>query len=95
MSAEIINGREIAKKIRDEISKEVKSLRSKYDFVPNITTIKIGDDPSSNLYLRLRTNACKEVGINTNILDFKEDVSDDEVIDAITVSYTHLTLPTN
>jgi len=83
MSAEIINGREIAKKIRHDISKEVESLRSHYDLVPNISTIKIGDDPSSNLYLKLRTNACKEVGINTNILDFKEDISEDEVIDAI------------
>ena len=83
MSAEIINGREIAKKIRHDISKEVESLRSHYDLVPNISTIKIGDDPSSNLYLKLRTNACKEAGINTNILDFKEDVSEDEVIDAI------------
>ena len=83
MSAEIINGREIAKKIRGEISKEVESLRSKYDLVPNISTIKIGDEPSSNLYLKLRTNACREVGINTNILDFKENVSEDEIIDAI------------
>jgi methylenetetrahydrofolate dehydrogenase (NADP+)/methenyltetrahydrofolate cyclohydrolase len=83
MSAEIVNGREIAKKIRDKISREVESLKSKYGLVPNIITIKIGDDPSSNLYLRLRTNACKEVGINTNILDFKEDVSEDEVIDSI------------
>lgn len=83
MSAEIINGREIAKKIRGEISKEVESLRSNFDLVPNISTIKIGDDPSSNLYLKLRTNACKEVGINTNILDFKENVSEDEIIDAI------------
>ena len=83
MSAEIINGREIAKKLRSDISKEVEQLKSKYKMVPNITTIKIGNDPSSNLYLKLRTNACKEVGINTNMIDFNEDVSENEVLSSI------------
>jgi methylenetetrahydrofolate dehydrogenase (NADP+)/methenyltetrahydrofolate cyclohydrolase len=83
MSAEIINGREIAKKLRNDLLKEVEMLKSKYKMVPNISTIKIGDDPSSNLYLKLRTNACKEVGINTNIMDFNEDVSENEVLNSI------------
>jgi len=83
MSAEIIDGRKIAKKIREDIAKEVETAKSKYGFVPNITTIKIGDDPSSDLYLRLRTNACKNVGITTNILDFKKDVSEVEVLESI------------
>jgi len=83
MSAEIINGREIAKKLRSDILKEVEMLRSKHKIVPNITTIKIGNDPSSNLYLKLRTNACKEVGINTNIVDFNENVSELEVLQSI------------
>lgn len=83
MSAEIINGREIAKKLRSDISKEVKILESKYKMVPNISTIKIGDDPSSNLYLKLRTNACNEVGIKTNIIDFNDHVTESEVLTSI------------
>ena len=42
MSAEIINGREIAKKLRNDILKEVEMLRSQHNVVPNISTIKIG-----------------------------------------------------
>jgi len=51
--------------------------------VPNISTIKIGDDTTSNLYLRLRDKACKEVGINSNHLEFFEKVSENEVLKSI------------
>ena len=83
MTAEIVNGREIAKEIRKKVYEEVIKLKSKYTVVPTITTIKIGKDPSSELYLKLRENACKEVGINSNHLEFDENISGDKVINAI------------
>jgi len=83
MTAEIVNGREIAKEIRKKVYEEVIKLKSKYKVVPTITTIKIGKDPSSELYLKLRENACKEVGINSNHLEFDENISGDKVINAI------------
>jgi len=83
MTAIVINGREIAKKIRKEIYNEVISLKSKYKETPKITTLLIGSDPGSKLYLKLRDNACNEVGITSNHLEFDENVSEDEIIAAI------------
>lgn len=83
MTATVIDGREIAKKIRKEIYDEVVSLKSKYKVTPKITTLLIGDDPGSKLYLKLRDNACNEVGITSNHLEFDENVSEDEIIAAI------------
>jgi len=79
MTAKVIDGRQIAKEIRKEISEEVTKLKVK----PKIITIKIGKDPSSELYSRLRDNACKEVGINSNHLDLDENISKDNIIKAI------------
>lgn len=79
MTAKVIDGRQIAKEIRKEISEEVKSFKD----TPTITTIKVGKDPSSELYLKLRDNACKEVGITSNHLKFDENVSENEIIEAI------------
>ena len=59
MTAKIIDGRKIAKEIRSQISKEVIKAKDKYKETPEITTIKIGRDPSSELYLKLRDNACE------------------------------------
>jgi len=83
MTAEIIDGRKIAKEIRKRVSEEINELKSKYKTTPNITTIKIGEDPSSELYLRLRNKACNEVGINSHHLEFPQDVSEKKVLQSI------------
>ncbi|UCD13025.1 MAG: bifunctional 5,10-methylenetetrahydrofolate dehydrogenase/5,10-methenyltetrahydrofolate cyclohydrolase [Thermoplasmatales archaeon] len=83
MTTKIVNGREIAKEIRNKIFEEIIELQSKYKAVPTVATIKIGRDPSSELYLKLRDNACKEVGIASNHLEFDESISEKEVINAI------------
>lgn len=84
MSAIVVDGRKIASGIRNKVNDEVKQLKTKYGVTPCITTIKIGDDPSSGIYLRLRNKACKEVGIKSNILEFSEGISEEEVLSAIT-----------
>jgi len=66
-----------------EISKEVLSLKTKYKVTPNITTILIGNDPGSKLYLKLRDKACNEVGIISKHLEFDETVSENEILNAI------------
>ena len=83
MSAKIIDGKKIAEHIRSNVSKEISNLKSIYKIQPNIVTVKIGNDPSSDLYLKLRDKACKEVGILSNHTEFKEDVSEKEVLNSI------------
>ena len=83
MTAKVIDGRKIAKELRNDISKEVDKLKSIYRTTPHITTIKIDTDPSSELYLRLRDKACNEVGIKSNHLEFPKDVSEKEVLVSI------------
>lgn len=83
MTAKVIDGRKIAAELRKNISKDVEQLKSKYKTLPSITTIKVGDDPSSDLYLKLRDKACDDVGIKSNHLEFLENVSEMEVLESI------------
>ncbi len=83
MTAKIINGREIAKDIGSAIATEVKSLTSKYNITPTITTIKIGNNPESELYLKLRDKACDDVGIISNHINLPVDVSEQKVLQTI------------
>lgn len=83
MVAKIIDGKKIAAELRKNISKEVEKLKSKYQITPNIVTIKVGSDPSSNLYLKLRNKACEEIGIKSNVKEFSVNISEKEVIDSI------------
>jgi methylenetetrahydrofolate dehydrogenase (NADP+)/methenyltetrahydrofolate cyclohydrolase len=83
MTATIINGREIAKEIRSNIAADVQRLKKKYQREPLITTILIGKNPSSDLYLKLRTTACNEVGITSRLLRFDADVSEETILQTI------------
>jgi methylenetetrahydrofolate dehydrogenase (NADP+)/methenyltetrahydrofolate cyclohydrolase len=83
MTAKIIDGRKIGAELNKKTKNEVDYYKSKYDIIPKITTIKIGDDPTSNLYLRLRDNACHNAGILSNHLIFSSDVSEKEIIENI------------
>ena len=58
-------------------------LKSKYILTPNITTITIGDNPSSELYFRLRSNACKKAGITSSHIEFAKNVSEKEILKTI------------
>jgi methylenetetrahydrofolate dehydrogenase (NADP+)/methenyltetrahydrofolate cyclohydrolase len=63
MVATLINGRDIAQEIRRNVAENVKQLKTKNNVMPVVTTIVVGDNPSSALYLKLRDAACNEVGI--------------------------------
>ena len=83
MTAEIIDGREIAGKLHRKTAEDVKQLKLRYKTTPSITTIKIGEDITSAIYLRLRDNACKKAGIVSNHLEFSEDVSENEILHSL------------
>lgn len=83
MTAKIVDGRKIAAELRKNISKEVEQLKTKYQSTPNITTIKIGSDPQSELYLKLRDKACGEVGITSSHLEFLQNASENEILNSI------------
>jgi len=83
MTAIQIDGKKIAKKIKNNISKNVGKLKDKFKISPHITTIIVGTDKSSELYLKLRDKACSEVGIISNHLEFSDKISEKEVLEAI------------
>ena len=62
----IIDGKELAKKIRQDLKVEVDRLREKKVY-PKLAVIKVGEDKASQVYVRNKSKACNEIGI-----DFEE-----------------------
>jgi len=83
MTATIVNGREIAKEIQKNISEEIVQLKTKYNNNPVVTTVIVGNDSSSKLYLRLRDNACHDVGIISKHVEFDTTVSEQKILQTI------------
>ncbi|MEE9543565.1 MAG: bifunctional methylenetetrahydrofolate dehydrogenase/methenyltetrahydrofolate cyclohydrolase FolD [Thermodesulfobacteriota bacterium] len=61
--AEIIDGKLIAKQVRDEIRDEVANLQERCGIKPGLSVILVGEDPASKVYVRNKHKACKEAGI--------------------------------
>lgn len=76
---EILDGKKIAKKIRDELAKNVKENELK----PNLAVILCGDNEASKIYVNIKSKYCKEVGIDFQEYIFDKDVTEKELLDLI------------
>ena len=79
----IIDGKKEAQLLRDEIKKEIESLKSKNNKVPGLTVILIGDFAPSQIYVKNKEKNAKEVGINSDVIRYAKDVSEQEVLKKI------------
>ena len=79
----IIDGKKEAEILRDEIKKEIISIKNKTNRVPGLTVILIGDFPPSQIYVKNKEKNSKEVGINSNVIKYSKDVSEKEVLKKI------------
>jgi methylenetetrahydrofolate dehydrogenase (NADP+)/methenyltetrahydrofolate cyclohydrolase len=62
MTAKLINGNEIAQKIREELKQETAQLKEKYKVVPGLVTILVGENPASVSYVTGKQKTSKELG---------------------------------
>ena len=79
----IIDGKKEAQLLRDEIKKEIESIKSKNNKVPGLTVILIGDFAPSQIYVKNKQKNAKEVGINSEVVRYPKDVSEKEVLKKI------------
>ena len=77
--AEIIDGKAVAAKVREEVRREVKALERK----PGLATILVGDDPASAVYVRMKREDSAEVGIESFHHEPGGDVSPDDLAELI------------
>ena len=80
--AEIIDGKELAKKVRKELKKEVELLKEK-GINPKLAVIMVGNDPGSTVYVRNKSKACEKVGIEFEEFLFDEKTEEKELLDLI------------
>ena len=79
----IIDGKKEAAVLREEIKKEITSIKNKTNKAPGLTVILIGDFAPSQIYVRNKEKNLKEVGINSSIIKYPKDVTEAEVLKKI------------
>ncbi len=80
--AEILDGRMVAKKIRQGLKLEVEDLKAN-GINPKLAVIMVGEDPSSKIYVKNKSIACNEVGIEYEEFLLSETTTMEELLDLI------------
>ncbi len=80
--ATIINGKELAAKVRLELKEEVAELKRK-GIQPKLAVIMVGNDSASAVYVRNKSKACDEIGIAFEEFLLKEDTTREELLNLI------------
>lgn len=82
MSAKIIDGKEISAHIRQGLEKEVKSLTNA-GIKPGLAVILVGNNSASRTYVTSKQKSCKEIGMESVLIEFPEDVQEDILLEKI------------
>jgi|SRR5690625_774408 len=82
MSAVVINGRDLAAQIREDMKEKITLLKEK-GVNPHLTVILVGDDPASKSYVSGKEKASKEVGISSEIIRLDANTTEDQLLDQI------------
>ncbi|OBQ57541.1 bifunctional methylenetetrahydrofolate dehydrogenase/methenyltetrahydrofolate cyclohydrolase FolD [Halodesulfovibrio spirochaetisodalis] len=80
MSAEIISGTEMRAAILEELRGEVAAIKEKYDTVPGLVTILVGENPASVSYVTLKVKTALGLGFHEIQDNQPEDITEDELL---------------
>ncbi len=83
MAAKIIDGKAIAEQIRNEVRRETEQLKADRGFVPGLAFILVGENPASQVYVKMKGKACKEAGFYSITERMPATVSEQELLDKV------------
>ena len=76
--AQLIDGKQISKEIKDELKTEVQKLKSEGKNVC-LAVVQVGDDPASTVYVNNKKKACAYIGIESRSYELPESTSEEEL----------------
>jgi len=80
MSAQIIDGKALAAKVRQEIKQRVEQRLSAGKRAPGLAVVQVGDDPASQVYVAHKRKDCEEVGFNSIAYDLPAETTQEKLL---------------
>ena len=79
---EILDGKALAKEIRENLKEKVENLK-KRGVIPKLAVIMVGQDSSSKIYVRNKSKACQEIGVDFEEYFLDENIQMEELLNLI------------
>ncbi|MBM3630902.1 MAG: bifunctional methylenetetrahydrofolate dehydrogenase/methenyltetrahydrofolate cyclohydrolase [Alphaproteobacteria bacterium] len=79
----LIDGKKAATELKEELKQEISQIKKKYNKVPGLTVILIGDMAPSQIYVRNKEKSAIEVGLKSEVIKYSNNVEEKIVLDKI------------
>jgi len=79
MTAQIIDGKKIAEKVQEEVRLAVAKMKEEKGYVPGLATVRVGENPASVTYVRMKQRMCESLGIRSIGHELVEETSQEEL----------------
>ncbi len=79
----VIDGKAYALEVEADLAKRVAAIKEKTGKTPVLATILVGDNPASVVYVRMKGNACKRVGMLSRKIELPEETTTEQLLDTI------------
>ncbi len=82
MHAKVIDGKAIAEEMRSDLAKEIEGL-AKEGVTPGLAVVLVGEDPASQVYVRMKGKACEKIGIYSETIRLPVETTEAELMEVI------------
>jgi methylenetetrahydrofolate dehydrogenase (NADP+)/methenyltetrahydrofolate cyclohydrolase len=79
MAAQVLDGNQISKEIKEELKKEVAEITAK-GIQPGLAVVLIGEDPASKVYVGRKAKGCEEIGVYSEVHRLPEDTKEEDLL---------------
>ena len=79
----IIDGKKIAEGLREKLKKKIIEFKSNLKIAPGLSVILVGEDPASQIYVKNKIKYSKEIGIDSEVIRYPENIQEKIVLDKI------------
>ena len=79
----LIDGKKAAAELREDLKQEVLELKEKYNKVPGLTVILIGELAPSKIYVKNKEKSAHEVGLKSEVIRYPNDVEEKTILEKI------------
>jgi methylenetetrahydrofolate dehydrogenase (NADP+)/methenyltetrahydrofolate cyclohydrolase len=83
MTPIVLDGKALSKQLEAELAQRVQKISARTGKIPALATILVGDDPSSAIYVNMKGNACRRIGITSKKIHLPHDTTTEQLLQVI------------
>ena len=77
---QLVSGKEVSNKIKEQIAVEVELLKAAGSKIPHLAAVLVGSDGASQTYVNAKVKACDKVGFHSTLVQLEKDITEEELL---------------